>query len=179
MKPTKATSRDPHPRAQGVPNVPDVTSVPAAARSKRPTNGESPYAPEHDLLGMASTVDRLSTFASAVRTAGLADLLGSKGPFTIFAPTDRAFAKLPESVLNELLADQARLATLLCHHVVPGRVKAPKPQAPRMALPVSGAELSLTAAANAFHVEDARLVKTNIRATNGVIHAIDTVLMPR
>ena len=180
MKPTSAQSPAARVSAPGAPMVPPrepaATSTP---RSKRSRSRTSPYAAEHDLLGVASRVDRLSTFAMAVRAAGLADLLGTKGPFTIFAPTDRAFAKLPKPEFDALLLDAPRLAQLLCHHVVPGRVKAPKPDAPGIALPVAGPELALTAGTNEFHVEEARLVKTNMRATNGVIHAIDTVLMPR
>jgi uncharacterized surface protein with fasciclin (FAS1) repeats len=180
MKPTRATTPEARTDAQDAPNTAPVPRATKGARRAAPRpDGESPYATDHDLLGLASTLDRLSTFAAAVRAAGLADFLGGQGPFTIFAPTDRAFAKLPKTELDALLADQPRLATLLCHHVVPGRVKAPRPRVPRIALPVSGAELTLTAEANAYHVENARLVRTNIRASNGVIHAIDTVLVPR
>jgi uncharacterized surface protein with fasciclin (FAS1) repeats len=178
MKP-RMTPSDARPPAASVPRVP-AQQAPTMA-DRRPSRRRRrlvAVTAEHDLLEMASSVERLSMFTAAVRTAGLEDLLGEKGPFTIFAPTDRAFRKLPSTVLTALLADPQRLARVLCHHVVPGRVKAPKQHAPGIALPVSGDELSLTAAADVFHVDEARLVKTNIRATNGVIHAIDTVLMP-
>lgn len=169
MKPTNPASTDAHARDGRAPKRSAETSRPRK-RPRRPRATET-------LIGIASTVERLSVFTAAVRSAGLEDLLSEEGPFTIFAPTDRAFQQLPHGELAALLADQPRLARVLCHHVVPGRVKAPRPQEPGIALPVSGGELSLTTAADAFHVDDARLVKTNIRATNGVIHAIDTVLM--
>lgn len=134
--------------------------------------------PARDLVMAAGEFDRLRLFASALRVAGLESLLAERGPFTIFAPTNRAFEKLSRQTYESLLADPERLATVLCHHVVPGRVKAPKPGAPRLAMPIAGTELRLSASDDRYHVEDANIVRTNIKATNGVIHAIDTVLLP-
>jgi uncharacterized surface protein with fasciclin (FAS1) repeats len=126
----------------------------------------------------ATESGRLDIFARAVMTSGLNDLLEQSGPFTVFAPTDRAFGKLPKSELDALLADGELLAKVLGHHVVPGRVKAPTLDNPRLAMPVFGDELTLTKKPDAFRVDQARLVRTNMRAKNGVIHAIDRVLMP-
>jgi uncharacterized surface protein with fasciclin (FAS1) repeats len=172
MKPTKGSPRG---ERSGAPRKHRAPSARRADGAGTAPNG-SPYAPDRDLLGMATATERLTTFAAAVRSAGLAGLLSSSGPFTIFAPTNRAFEKMPEDERDALLTNASRLAAVLCHHVVPGRVKAPKPESPRIVLPVSGSELTLTADRDAFHVNEARLVKTNIRGSNGVIHAIDTVL---
>ena len=151
------------------------------ARTKRNGDGmrlqSSPYA--ESLLERCSSIPRLQAFTSAIGAAGLADLLKSEGPLTIFAPTDRAFEKIPDDERTALLADSGRLADLIRHHVVSGRVKAPSATNPRSVTPQFGDELQLTASAEGFHVDTARIVKTNIRATNGVIHAIDTVLDPQ
>jgi uncharacterized surface protein with fasciclin (FAS1) repeats len=122
-------------------------------------------------------VPRLATFTRAVDAAGLKEMLEGVGPFTVFAPTDRAFEKIPRRELDALLADEVRLANVLRHHVIAGRVKAPKPALPRTAAPHYGDELRLTSDPDAYRVDEAKVVKTNIRASNGVIHAIDTVLM--
>jgi uncharacterized surface protein with fasciclin (FAS1) repeats len=176
MKPTKGTPRG---ERSGAPRNGRAKSARRSDGTASAHDSTSPYAPDRDLLGMASATDRLTTFAAAIRSAGLAGLLSSSGPFTIFAPTNRAFEKMPDEERDALLTNASRLAAVLCHHVVPGRVKAPKPESPRIVLPVSGAELTLTADRDAFHVNEARLVKTNIRGSNGVIHAIDTVLATR
>jgi uncharacterized surface protein with fasciclin (FAS1) repeats len=171
MKPAKARQSAVEASARRATN-----SAPRSDRTPLRADGPAPRSPDQDILGVASTVDRLSVFTMAARVAGLHDVLERDGKYTIFAPTDRAFARMPKPTLDGLLADPARLAQLLCHHVVPGRVKAPKPDAPGIALPIAGPELALTAGAGSFHVDGARLVKTNIRGANGVIHAIDTVL---
>ena len=152
-----------------------------AARTRRTGDRvrqeRSPYA--ESLMERCSSISRLQAFSSAVGVAGLADLLRGDGPLTIFAPTDRAFEKIPLDERTALLGDSVRLAELIRHHVVSGRVKAPRELKPRSATPQFGEDLKLTASADGFHVDEARIVKTNIRATNGVIHAIDTVLDPR
>ena len=137
---------------------------------------ESPYT--ETLLETFATNSRFVTFNAAISTAGLSSLLGGTGPITIFAPTDRAFEKLSTTERASLLGDPAKLAELVRHHVVSGRVKAPQVSAPRTVTPEFGDDLRLTASDGGFHVDEARIVKTNIRATNGVIHAIDSVLDP-
>lgn len=159
--------------------TPRPISVAPAASATDGTAAPSRSTPStKDLVGAAGDFERLRLFASALRVAGLEPLLSERGPFTIFAPTNRAFEKLSRQTYDDLLADPARLATLLCHHVVPGRVKAPKPGAPRLAMPITGSELRLSAGNDRYQVEDASIVRTNIKASNGVIHAIDTVLFP-
>ena len=148
----------------------------ARALPSRTSGEESPYA--ESLLEACASIPRLQTFSAAIGTAGLARLLDSDGPITIFAPTDRAFERIPSGELASLLDDSSRLAEVLRHHVVSGRVSAPRAKQPRKVTPDFGGDLELTRSARGFHVDQARIVKTNIRATNGVIHAIDRVLDP-
>jgi uncharacterized surface protein with fasciclin (FAS1) repeats len=149
----------------------------SASRPRENGNDTSPYA--ESLLEKFARHPRLQAFSSAIGTAGLATLLGGDGPLTIFAPTDKAFGKIPSEQLSALLGDSTRLAELIRHHVVAGRVKAPRVTRPRTVTPEFGDALELTASDRGFHVDEARIVKTNIRASNGVIHAIDRVLDPR
>jgi uncharacterized surface protein with fasciclin (FAS1) repeats len=160
MKPTNKPSRK------------DATPSNAAPKTGEP----SPYA--ESLLQTCASIPRLQAFSSAIGTAGLASLLGGNGPMTIFAPTDRAFERMPTKERELLLSDSTRLADLLRHHVVAGKVGAPRPTKPRKVTPEFGDDLELTRNDRGFHVDKARIVKTNIRATNGVIHAIDRVLDP-
>ena len=167
------TSRDP---SAGAPVEPATN---AAARVKATkSNGSLPPIAERDILDTAWTLGRFNTFTTAARSSGVAELLTGDGPFTVFAPTDRAFAKLSARERDALMADPARLAEVLRHHVVEGKVKAPRQDDPRTATPMHGDDLTITATEGVYHVGTAKLVKTNFRASNGVIHAIDTVLMP-
>ena len=154
-----------------------ATDTAAMSAPSRATDTGSPYA--ESLEEMSASIPRLQAFTAAISTAGLGALLRAKGPFTIFAPTDHAFDKIPSAERAALLGDSARLADLLRHHVVSGRVKAPRVKKSRKVRPEFGEPLKLTASDKGFHVDEARIVKTNIRASNGVIHAIDTVLDPR
>lgn len=163
-----------------------AASVPAPAEStpeprqrrRSGTPNRTYSASKLDLVETAASLKPLSTFTNAVRLAGLEPALSATGPLTVFAPTNRAFARIPQPELDALLADRGRLAEVLRHHIVDHRVRAPRRDAPREETPVAGAALTLTSKSDAFRVDDARLVKTNIRASNGVIHAIDTVLLP-
>ena len=184
MKPTDKQSANKTSNAKQRSTTSD-TPTPASSeprRASRPANGASasadgsPYA--ESLLEMCAATPRLKAFNSAIGTAGLADLLSGDGPLTIFAPTDRAFNKLPGDTRAALLGDTERLTDFLLHHVVTGRVKAPREKKPRSVTPQFGEELQLTSQAGKYHVDAARIVKTNIRASNGVIHAIETVLDP-
>jgi len=159
-----------------------VAPAPEKAAASRGNGKGRPQFPEianRDILDTAWTLGRFNTFTTAARAAGLGELLTGKGPFTVFAPTDRAFAKLGARERDALLADPAKLGEVLRHHVVEGKVKAPRPDEPRTATPMHGTDLTITAADGVYHVGQAKLVKTNFRASNGVIHAIDTVLMPQ
>lgn len=184
MKPTDKPTGNKRSKANHVAptSEPRATAGPRKRRAAKSPNGaahldeRSPYA--ESLLEMCASTPRLKAFNSAIGTAGLAELLRGDGPLTIFAPTDRAFEKLPGEERDALLGDTERLTDLILHHVVSGRVKAPRDKKPRSVKPQFGEQLRLTAEAGAYHVDDARIVKTNIRASNGVIHAIDTVLDP-
>lgn len=147
-----------------------------STRSDERRTSRSPYA--ESLLERCASSGPLQTFNEAIGAAGLETLLGGPGPLTIFAPTNRAFERIPEKQLTALLNDSKRLAELIRHHVVSGRVKAPRAATPRKVTPEFGNDLELTASEQGFQVDRARIVKTNIRATNGVIHAIDRVLDP-
>ena len=133
-----------------------------------------------DLLAFASSAGDLGTFVTAVKAAGLADRLQGKGPFTVFAPTDAAFAKLPEGTLESLLepANRAKLAGILGAHVVPGKLMA-KDVKTMKATNVNGQDLAVKVHDGAVTVAGARVVQTDLAASNGVIHAIDTVIMPQ
>ena len=118
------------------------------------------------------------TLATALQAAGLVDTLKGPGPFTVFAPTDEAFAKLPAGALEALLKDKQRLAAVLTYHVVPGRVLAADVVKMTAAKTVQGGSLAIRAD-DGVTVDGAKVVKTDIQAGNGVIHVIDAVLMPR
>lgn len=173
------------PKRQANPAGPDRSATdrdgtrgdrPARSRRRADTRGASPYA--ESLLERCASNPRLKAFNAAIGTAGLEALLGGAGPLTIFAPTNRAFERLSDTQRTALLNDSRHLADVLRHHVVSGRVKAPRATAPRKVTPEFGDDLELTASEQGFRVDQARIVKTNIRATNGVIHAIDRVLDP-
>jgi len=131
-----------------------------------------------DVLTMASSSGRLKTFVKAARDAGLAGTLGGPGPFTVFAPSDRAFAKLPSRELDALLGDKSRLVSVLRRHVVNGLVRV-RAGATLGARALDGSTLAITSDNDAFQVNGARVVQMNVRASNGVIHVIDRVLLPR
>ena len=112
-----------------------------------------------------------------MQAAGLVDTLKGTGPFTVFAPTDEAFAKLPAGTLDALLKDKQKLAAVLTHHVVPGRVMAAQVK-PGPVKTVQGQSLTVTTAGGVM-VDNAKVVKTDIAASNGVIHVIDSVVLPK
>ena len=172
MKPKPANS-------DSASHAPSRNSTKPKATRPAARQSDSPYAGESNLREICGATARLQTFSSAIDSAGLAALLEGNDLLTIFAPTDRAFAKLPTTELSALLGDRTRLAAVLQHHMVVGRVRAPREQRPRAATPRFGAELQLTSGVEGYHVDEAKIVRTNIRASNGVIHAIDTVLLPR
>jgi uncharacterized surface protein with fasciclin (FAS1) repeats len=118
------------------------------------------------------------TLAAALQAAGLVETLKGEGPFTVFAPTDEAFAAIPEAQLEALLADKEALTAVLTYHVVPGKVMAADVVDLDSATTVQGADLTI-GTADGVTVDGANVVKTDIEASNGVIHVIDAVLMPK
>lgn len=130
-----------------------------------------------DIVDTAVKAGNFKTLVTAVQAAGLVDTLKGPGPFTVFAPTDEAFAKVPKAQLDALLADKAKLTKVLTYHVVPGAVMA-KDVKPGMVKTVEGGNLTL-ATTGGVTVNGAKVVQADVKASNGVIHAVDTVLMPK
>ena len=130
-----------------------------------------------DIVDTAVGAGTFKTLATALTAAGLIDTLKGPGPFTVFAPTDAAFAKIPKAQLDALLADKAKLTAVLTYHVVPGKVMAKDVKA-GMVKTVQGSELTI-ATTGGVMVDGAKVTKTDIVADNGVIHVIDTVVMPK
>lgn len=131
------------------------------------------------IVDIASADSNFSTLVTAIKAAGLAETLAGEGPYTVFAPTNEAFAKLPEGTLESLLQDKEKLAAILTYHVVPGKVMASDVLKLQSATTVQGQDITITAESGAVMVNDANVVKTDIEASNGVIHVIDTVIMPQ
>ena len=130
-----------------------------------------------DIVDTAVGAGNFKTLATALQAAGLVDTLKGKGPFTVFAPTDEAFAKVPKADLDALLKDKAKLTAVLTYHVVPGKVMA-KDIKPGKVKTVQGSELTL-ATAGGVTVDAAKVSTADIVADNGVIHVVDSVLMPK
>jgi uncharacterized surface protein with fasciclin (FAS1) repeats len=130
-----------------------------------------------DIVDTAVAAGNFKTLAAALTAAGLVDTLKGKGPFTVFAPTDAAFAKIPKADLDALLADKAKLTAVLTYHVVPGKVMAKDVKAGNVKT-VQGADLTV-ATMGGVMVNNAKVTATDIVADNGVIHVIDTVVIPQ
>jgi uncharacterized surface protein with fasciclin (FAS1) repeats len=131
----------------------------------------------HDIVDTAVAAGNFKTLAAAVTAAGLIDTLKSAGPFTVFAPTDEAFAKVPKATLEGLLADKAALTKILTYHVVAGKVMAADVKAGHVKT-VQGSDIAM-ATEGGVTVNGAKVIAADVAASNGVIHAIDTVLMPK
>jgi len=131
-----------------------------------------------DIVDTAVADGRFKTLAAALTAAGLVDTLKGKGPFTVFAPTDEAFAKLPAGTLNALLADKAKLSAILTYHVVSGRVMAADVIKLTTANTVNGKPVTIKVEGGKVYINDAQVVITDILTANGVIHVIDKVILP-
>lgn len=132
-----------------------------------------------DIVDTAVAAGKFKTLVTAVKEAGLVETLKGKGPFTVFAPTDEAFAKLPEGTLEALLKDQKKLAAILTYHVVPGKVLAADVVKLSEAKTVQGQQVTITVSGDKVMVDGAKVIKTDIHCTNGVIHVIDAVILPK
>jgi uncharacterized surface protein with fasciclin (FAS1) repeats len=133
---------------------------------------------EKDIVETAVAAGNFKTLAAALQAAGLVDTLKGKGPFTVFAPTDEAFAKIPKADLDALLKDKAKLTAVLTYHVVPGKVTAAEVVKLKDAKTVQGGRVTIDAT-KGVRVNDASVVKADVMASNGVIHVIDTVILPK
>jgi uncharacterized surface protein with fasciclin (FAS1) repeats len=129
-----------------------------------------------DIVDTAVAAGEFKTLAVALEKAGLVQTLKGPGPFTVFAPTDAAFAKVPKAQLDALLADKDKLAAVLTYHVVPGKVMAKDVKAGKVKT-VQGSQLTL-GTSGGVTVDNAKVVKADIAADNGVIHVIDSVVLP-
>lgn len=139
--------------------------------------GEKAAAPTKDIVDTAVAAGSFKTLATALQAAGLIDTLKGKGPFTVFAPTDEAFAKLPAGTVEALLKDKAKLTQILTYHVVAGQQKASDVVAAKQLTSLQGKALTVDTK-NGVKVGGAGVTSTDILTSNGVIHVIDTVLIP-
>ncbi|KQI69844.1 Nex18 symbiotically induced protein [Loktanella sp. 3ANDIMAR09] len=135
------------------------------------------HAAEKDIVDTAVEAGNFTTLVAAVEAAGLVETLKGEGPFTVFAPTDEAFAALPEGTVEGLLADPEALAAVLTYHVVPGAVMSTDLTDGMNAATVNGADVTITVG-DSVMVNDATVTTADIAASNGVIHVIDTVILP-
>jgi uncharacterized surface protein with fasciclin (FAS1) repeats len=133
----------------------------------------------NDIVDVAVANGNFTTLVAAVKAAGLVDTLKGVGPFTVFAPTDAAFAKVPTETLNALLADKAALANVLTYHVVAGKVMASDVVTLSQATTVQGQNVMIRVRDGKVFVDNAQVVITDVTASNGVIHVIDTVILPK
>ena len=131
-----------------------------------------------DIVDTAVAAGSFKTLAAALQAAGLVETLKGKGPFTVFAPTDEAFAKLPAGTVEALLKDKEKLTQILLYHVVAGKVTAADVVKLKSAKTVQGSSAKITVRKGKVMVDKANVVKTDIMTSNGVIHVIDTVILP-
>lgn len=152
-----------------------------AAFAQEPTQTKevvNPPAATMNIIDTTKAATNFTTLAKAIEAAGLTDTLKDAGPYTIFAPTDEAFAKLPAGTLDALMNNKEELKKLLLHHVVSGKATSKEVAAMQTAKSLDGASLKITAAGGKVNVDNAKVVQPDIAASNGVIHGIDTVLIP-
>ncbi len=150
-----------------------VAAVALVAGLSAPAQAEN----RKDIVDTAVAAGSFNTLAKALTAAGLVDALKGEGPFTVFAPTDEAFGKLPEGALEGLLKDKAKLTAVLTYHVVPGKVMAADVVKLDSAKTLQGSKVKICAK-DGVKINDANVVKTDIETSNGVIHVIDSVILP-
>lgn len=142
-----------------------LAGAPAAAQSK-------------DIVDTAVAAGSFKTLVAAVQAAGLVDVLKRPGPYTVFAPTDEAFAKIPKTTLDALMKDPAKLATVLKYHVFAANVNSNDLKAMKDFGTVQGGRVTIDAS-KGLKINDATVIKADVAASNGIIHVIDTVLLPK
>ncbi len=151
-----------------------VLAAPLAATA----GGKHAMGSKKDIVDTAVAAGSFKTLAAALDAAGLVDTLKGKGPYTVFAPTDAAFAKLPEGTVEGLLKDKAKLTAILTYHVVPGKVMAADVVKLDSAKTVNGQSVAIEVVDGKVRLDNATVTQADIAASNGVIHVIDTVLLP-
>lgn len=130
------------------------------------------------IVDVAVQAGKFNTLVQAVQAAGLVETLSGEGPFTVFAPTDEAFAQIPQETLQAVLADKEKLTAILTYHVVPGKLMAADVVRSTQLQTVQGQSITVSTEGG-VRVDDANVVQTDIEADNGVIHVIDQVIMPK
>ncbi|MEO8270031.1 MAG: fasciclin domain-containing protein [Aureliella sp.] len=155
----------------------------SCAQEKKPTKGTTSAKVSDetkDIVDTAVAAGEFKTLAAALKAAGLVETLKGKGPFTVFAPTDAAFAKLPKGTLDDLLkpANKEKLTKILTFHVLPKKETVANLAKMKMAKTVEGSELKIADKDGKLMIGKAQMTKTDIECANGVIHIVDTVLMP-
>ncbi len=133
---------------------------------------------DKNIVEVAAEAGTFTTLLAAAEAAGLVEVLSGEGPLTVFAPTDEAFAKLPEGTVEALLEDTDALRAILTYHVVPGRVMAADVVQLERAQTVQGAYVQIRTYGESVRINDATVVAADVEASNGVIHVIDTVILP-
>ena len=134
---------------------------------------------QKNIVETAVAAGNFNTLVEAVKAAGLVDTLSSPGPFTVFAPTDEAFAKVPKAVMNALLANKTLLTSVLTYHVIPGEVMSSDlKNGMSVVKTVEGSDVNITKDSAGVMVDNAKVINADIKASNGVIHAIDSVILP-
>jgi uncharacterized surface protein with fasciclin (FAS1) repeats len=172
--------------AESIGGGPEAREVKAATTDKAPSPAETKPSEAveanelQDIVDTAVAAGNFSTLAAALEAGGLVQTLKSEGPFTVFAPTDAAFAKLPEGTVAQLLKEENKdqLVSILTYHVVPGEIHSSAVASLKSATSVSGDEIMISADANGVKINDATVTTTDIACTNGVIHVIDAVILP-
>ncbi len=158
--------------------APAAAPEPAPVQTEEPIIVEEPEPEPQSLVDLAVADGRFTTLVAAVQAAGLADVLAGDGPFTVFAPTDEAFAQLPEGTIEALLADIPALTNILLYHVVEGRVLAEDVVLLEEAETLLGETISIRVEDGKVFINGAEVIITDIIADNGVIHVIDSILLP-
>lgn len=160
-----------------------LATLVSASTAEIAVAGQCPATASHrqpDIVDTAVSAGKFKTLAAALGAADLVKTLKGKGPFTVFAPTDEAFAKLPEGTVESLLKpeNKKKLTAILTYHVVPGRVLASDVVKLDKAKTVQGSDVKIAVKKGKVHVDNATVVATDIKASNGVIHVIDSVILP-
>ena len=161
------------PAATPAPTAPPPPPQPTEAPMPEPTPE-----PPKTIVDIAAGDERFKTLVAAVTAAGLVETLQGEGPFTVFAPTDEAFAKLPAGTIEALLADKDQLTAILTYHVVPGRVMASEVVELTSVDTVNSKPAMIKVEDGKVYINDAQIVITDILTSNGVIHVIDSVILP-
>jgi uncharacterized surface protein with fasciclin (FAS1) repeats len=154
--------------------------VAAAAAVALTVSGSAVRAQQKDIVDTAVAAGSFKTLAAALTAAGLVDTLKGDGPFTVFAPTDEAFAKLPAGTVEDLLKpeNKAKLQAILTYHVVAGAVMAAQVTSLKEAKTVNGQAVKVSTMGGSVMINNAKVIKADIKTSNGVIHVIDTVILP-